>query len=242
MFVVRVANNAHYMDDEETYTHSEHPTWAAAVAAARQIIDRSLSEHLQPGMSAESLYARYTSFGDDPYIVSPPAGERFSAREYARQRCIELCNQSAGAPEARAAFAADAPGVAVQTGTKARSTTTKHLRVAISDTLGFWDDDLGTHAFNPNFKQTFTVWYRAPENWVEEGAVTAERREAIFRHLYGDAWRSGNADGSKYFVLECDIHVLTPSEVERRPWLAMGQPCYVVTEGGAVEKVAPEAL
>ncbi|MCS7079575.1 MAG: hypothetical protein NZ585_05930 [Chloracidobacterium sp.] len=238
MFVVRVANNAHYMDDEETYIHSQYPTWAEAVAAARQIVDRSLTEYFQPGMDAESLYAQYMAFGDDPYIVSPPEGEGFSAREYAKQRCIELCSQGAVASEARAASTADA----ARTDPKARSTATKYLRVTINDTLGFWDDNLGTHVFNPNFKQTFTVWYRVPENWVMEGTVGAERREAIFRHLYGDSWRLGNADGSKYFVLACDIHVLTPPEVEQRPWLTTAQPCYVVAEADTVEKVSPETL
>ncbi len=96
MFVVRVADNSHYMDEEETYTHSEYSTWAESVAAARRLVDMSLAEHFQPGMSAERLYGWYTSFGDDPYIVSPPAGERFSAWEYAKRRCGELCARGSG--------------------------------------------------------------------------------------------------------------------------------------------------
>lgn len=91
MFVVRVADNFHYMNEEETYTHSEHPTWAEAVAAACRIVDASLAEHCQPGISAADLHRSYTMFGDDPYIVSPPTGEQFSAWEYAKQRCEVLC-------------------------------------------------------------------------------------------------------------------------------------------------------
>lgn len=34
MFIVRVADNFHYMDEEQTDTHSEHLTWVEAVGAA----------------------------------------------------------------------------------------------------------------------------------------------------------------------------------------------------------------
>lgn len=91
MFVVRVADNFHYADEEEAYTHSEHETWEAAVATARRLVDLSLAEHYHPGMSAQALYGWYVAFGDDPYIASPPPGEAFSAWDYARQRCAMLC-------------------------------------------------------------------------------------------------------------------------------------------------------
>ena len=91
MFVVRVADNFHYMDEEETCTHSEHSTWAEALAAARRMVDLSLAEHHRPGITAAALYGWYCSFGDDPYIVSPPAGEKFSAWEYAKQQAEVLC-------------------------------------------------------------------------------------------------------------------------------------------------------
>lgn len=92
MFVVRVADNFHYMDEDESYRHSEHATWGEAVATARRLVDMSLTEHFHSGMSAESLYGWYTMFGDDPYIVSPPWDEQFSAWDYAKQRCDELCD------------------------------------------------------------------------------------------------------------------------------------------------------
>jgi len=95
MFVLRVADNFHYMDQDETYTHSEYATWADAVAVARRIVDESLAEHYRPGISAGELFSMYTSFGDDPFIVSPPPGERFSAWDYARQQCELLCASGA---------------------------------------------------------------------------------------------------------------------------------------------------
>lgn len=114
--------------------------------------------------------------------------------------------------------------------------------MTLIDTLGFWDDHLGTHTFNPNLKQSFTAWYRVPDEWVVDGKINDERREVLFRHIYGDTWRMGNPDGSKYIVLECDIHVLTPSEAEQRPWVGTTKHCYVVTTTGTVEQVDPEML
>lgn len=92
MFVVRVADNFHYMDEDETYTLGEFPTWAEAVTAARRVVDRWLEEQHRPGMDVEALFAQYTAFGEDPYIVPVPDGEAgFSAWDYAKQRCATLC-------------------------------------------------------------------------------------------------------------------------------------------------------
>ncbi len=92
MFVVRVADNFHYMDEDETYTHGQFETWPEAVAAAKEIVDRCLAEYHQPGMTADALFSQYTSFGKDPYISPVPDGEaRFSAWDYAKQRCAVLC-------------------------------------------------------------------------------------------------------------------------------------------------------
>lgn len=95
MFAVRVADNFHYMDDDETYTHSEHATWREAVKVAQGIVDRSIAEHSKPGITADELYGLYVSFGDDPYIVPEPEGSHFSAWDYAKQRCQILAKPQA---------------------------------------------------------------------------------------------------------------------------------------------------
>jgi len=59
--------------------------------AARELVDRNLKEDFRPGMCADDLYGGYVAFGDDPYIVPTPAGQRFSAWDYAKVRCQELC-------------------------------------------------------------------------------------------------------------------------------------------------------
>jgi hypothetical protein len=95
MFTVRVADNFHYMDESETYTHGDFATYAEAVAAAEVIVDRCLAESFRPGMAAAELLDGYLQFGDDPFIVPEPEGQHFSAREYARRRCGELCGGNA---------------------------------------------------------------------------------------------------------------------------------------------------
>jgi hypothetical protein len=97
MFKVFVADNYHFMEQDSTYKLGEYPTWAEAEAAARRLVDECLREGFRPGMGAEDLYGTYVSFGDDPYIVPTPAGEdRFSAWDYAKRRCEEMCAATVG--------------------------------------------------------------------------------------------------------------------------------------------------
>jgi hypothetical protein len=91
MFTVTVADNYHYMDESEWYEFGKFATWAEAVAAARRIVDECLAEYHIDGAKPESMFTSYKSFGDDPFISPVPAGEHFSAWDYAEQRCQELC-------------------------------------------------------------------------------------------------------------------------------------------------------
>jgi hypothetical protein len=93
MYLVRVADNFHYMDEAEHNTHGTYSTWPEAVAAARSIVDRNLAEYIKPGMTAEELLANYRSFGDDPFIVPSAEDERFSAWDYAKERCADVCGK-----------------------------------------------------------------------------------------------------------------------------------------------------
>ena len=92
MFVVFVEDNGRYMDEESRYRHSDWPTYAEAVAAAQRLVNLSLAEAYQPGMSAAAVYAHYTSFGDDAFVVPDENEPRFSAWDYARSRAEELCH------------------------------------------------------------------------------------------------------------------------------------------------------
>jgi hypothetical protein len=93
-----VADNFHYGDKDETYTLGNFDDLDAAISAAMGIVDEYLESAFTPGMTADALYDSYTSFGEDPYIISAELdGKRFSAWQYAKQRSAAIC---AGAPAA----------------------------------------------------------------------------------------------------------------------------------------------
>jgi hypothetical protein len=91
-YKVVIADNFHYMDESENVTHGHFDTLEEAIAACKLIVEESLWHHHKPGIRAEDLYGSYTSFGDDPYIVSSEiSGVAFSAWDYAKQRAQEIC-------------------------------------------------------------------------------------------------------------------------------------------------------
>ena len=93
MYTVKVADNYHYMDKDEVYTKGTYATWEEALAVATAIVDTFLLENYRQGMSSDDLYAQFTSFGEDPYILGEP-DRPFSAWEYAKGRCGPICNST----------------------------------------------------------------------------------------------------------------------------------------------------
>jgi hypothetical protein len=92
-YQVLIDDNFHYQDESERVQHGMFATADEALVACRSIVDDFLDGAFKPGMSAESLYGLYTSFGEDPFIraVDPKdAPVTFSAWEYARRRCEEM--------------------------------------------------------------------------------------------------------------------------------------------------------
>jgi hypothetical protein len=96
-----VDDNFHYQDSDERWEHGSFSTAAEALAACRRVIDESLlHEYSEGGVTAEKLYDRYGSFGDEPFVVAPQGAPKvdFSARSYARARAIELTAAVLGRP------------------------------------------------------------------------------------------------------------------------------------------------
>jgi hypothetical protein len=94
LYKVMVDDNFHYMEEDERWEFGTFATAEAAIAACRKLVDESLVGEYRPGMTVEELYDRYTSFGDEPFIVAQsgaPTGTDFSARDYARSRIETLC-------------------------------------------------------------------------------------------------------------------------------------------------------
>lgn len=100
-FLVQVDSNYHYQDAEERYTHGRFETFEEAEAAAKRIVDSYLASAFKPGMTANELYASYTGFGDDPFIVSTGEIPKFSAWDYASERSGELCAEANANGESR---------------------------------------------------------------------------------------------------------------------------------------------
>ena len=95
VYTVMVDENGHYRDERERYEHGTFASYDEALAACRQIVDDFLALQHRPGMAAADLYSLYTTFGEDPSTVPDRPGARFSAWEYARRRCNELCTPGA---------------------------------------------------------------------------------------------------------------------------------------------------
>lgn len=92
-YIVRVEKNSHYMDEAERYTLGEFRNSEMAISAAKRLVDEGLNSLYRAGMAAERLYQYYTSFGHDAYIISGDESCQFSARNYAAERCREICSR-----------------------------------------------------------------------------------------------------------------------------------------------------
>lgn len=92
-YIVRVEENSHYMDETERYTLGEFTDAGLAIGAAKSLVDEDLNSLYRAGMTVEQLYMHYISFGHDAYIISEDESCKFSARDYAVERCHEICGQ-----------------------------------------------------------------------------------------------------------------------------------------------------
>jgi hypothetical protein len=91
---VAVDDNFHYMESDARWEKGTYETVEEALAVCRGIVDHSLAENYEPGVSAEALYEHYVSFGDDPFIVVLDGVDdraNFSAWSYAKERCRAMC-------------------------------------------------------------------------------------------------------------------------------------------------------
>jgi hypothetical protein len=96
-YKVMVDDNFHYQDSDERREQGTYETVEEARMACRGIVDQSLENEHRPGISAEALYGRYMSFGDDPFIVVLDGSDEraaFSAWSYAKERCRAICGEN----------------------------------------------------------------------------------------------------------------------------------------------------
>lgn len=102
-YKVIVADNFHYADEDEHFELGTFATADQALDACRRLVDEALLAEYKDGATAEELFERYTSFGDDPFIVAVAGAPKveFSAWTYARQRAQELATPGPAGAERR---------------------------------------------------------------------------------------------------------------------------------------------
>ena len=62
------------------------------------------------------------------------------------------------------------------------------------------------------------IFCRVAPDWIDGDQVQAAKLETVFENLYGEGWRAGNDDGSRYVVREVKARVLTEEEEQTAPW------------------------
>lgn len=83
------------------------------------------------------------------------------------------------------------------------------IKLTIEDAMAFYNHGLGDYTFNANYTQTNDWFFEIPDGWLDNnGQLSAERLEHIFRWMYGATWRFGNDDGSKYIVVRHQIEAI----------------------------------
>lgn len=87
---------------------------------------------------------------------------------------------------------------------------------------------------------------RVPSDWLDGEKLKEENLEKIYRKVYGETWRDGNSDGSRYVVLESSTKVLMPGDLkttnfgelkttnENQYWF------YITDENGGVKSLTAE--
>jgi hypothetical protein len=91
-YLLFIDDNFHYQDEEERIGPIPFERAEDALGKAREIVDDFLNSGYKPGMTADELYSSYTSFGDDPFIRCEGVEKiEFSAWDYARERCKQIC-------------------------------------------------------------------------------------------------------------------------------------------------------
>ena len=104
-YKVMVDDNFHYMKEDERWEYGTFASAEEALAACRRLVDEALLEEYRDGATAEQLFVRYSSFGDDPFIVALDDAPKveFSAQAYAQQRARELTAPGPDSAQRRAA-------------------------------------------------------------------------------------------------------------------------------------------
>lgn len=62
------------------------------------------------------------------------------------------------------------------------------------------------------------IFCRVSPDWIDGEQLNMVKLERVFENLYGEHWRAGNDDGSRYVVRLVEARVLTDAEEQTAPW------------------------
>jgi hypothetical protein len=86
---VYVDDNYHQGDEKERYFLGEFATREAALAACVAKVEEYFERIEKGKYSFQELWEGYMLYGEDPFIINDDPGQKFSAWDYAKQRCRE---------------------------------------------------------------------------------------------------------------------------------------------------------
>lgn len=91
-YEVFVDDNYHFMDESERHSAGTFDSIPAAIAKGRAIVGSELQYVHKAGIQAGELFSLHCMFGDASWVKGEGCSPKdFSARDYARKRCDEIC-------------------------------------------------------------------------------------------------------------------------------------------------------
>jgi TRAP-type mannitol/chloroaromatic compound transport system substrate-binding protein len=88
-YIVYVDDNYHSGDEKERYKLGEFETRDEALTACKNKVDEYFQRIEKGKYSYKELWEGYMMYGEDSFIFNDDTNNRFSAWEYAKQRCRE---------------------------------------------------------------------------------------------------------------------------------------------------------
>ena len=113
----------------------------------------------------------------------------------------------------------------------------KRIKLTIEDTLSFYNDYVGDYVFNENNIKTLDYFIKVPLDWIENGQLTAPALEKFYAFLYGETWRNGNDDGSRYLPLKATVQFVAEDGINE--WFSKKH-CYIANENGTISTITPQ--
>jgi len=92
-YIVFVDDNFHHMDESQRYKLGEYDSCSEAIDECMKIVDEFIDKAYDDKISYQDLYSGYTMYGEDPFIITEDKECKFSAWDYAKNRCQTLINR-----------------------------------------------------------------------------------------------------------------------------------------------------